>query len=92
MHWCMSLYIESNFSNALNDMDVACKSILLSSSKILLLISPKWTLFEGVKDSIKNGSRICVFSIGGHGKLNWQMVWFFFLQVFLWQCVEIDED
>jgi hypothetical protein len=40
-----------------------------------LLISPKWTLFEGVKDSIGNGSRICVFSIGGHGKLNWQMAY-----------------
>jgi hypothetical protein len=30
-------------------------------------------LFEGVKNSIRNGSRICVFSIGGHGKLNRQM-------------------
>jgi hypothetical protein len=29
--------------------------------------------FEGVKDSIGNGSRFCVFSIGGHGKLNQQM-------------------
>jgi hypothetical protein len=41
-----------------------------------LLISPKWTLFEGVKDSIRNGSRICVFSIWGHGKLNYK--WFDF--------------
>jgi hypothetical protein len=37
--------------------------------KNLLLISPKWTLFEGVKNFIKNGSRIYVVSIGGHGKL-----------------------
>ncbi len=81
------LSIGSNFSNALNDMDVVCKSILLCSLKILLLISPKWTIFEGVKDSIGNGSRIYVFSIQGHGKLNQQMAWFFFLQVFLWQCV-----
>jgi hypothetical protein len=48
-----------------------------------LLISPKWTLFEGAIDTIGNGSRICVLSIGDHGKLNWQMAWFFFLQVFL---------
>jgi hypothetical protein len=51
-----------------------------------LLISPIWTLFEGVKDSIGNGSRICVFSIGRHGKLNRQMGWFCFLQFFL-RCV-----
>jgi hypothetical protein len=44
----VSLSIESNFSNALNDIDVVCRSILLSSLKILLLISPKWTLFEGI--------------------------------------------
>ncbi len=75
----VSLSIESNFSNALNDIDVVYKSILLSSLKILLLISPKWTLFEGIKNSIGNGSRFCVFFIGGHGKLNQQMVWFFFL-------------
>jgi hypothetical protein len=30
------LSIESNFSNALNDIDVVYKSILLSSLKILL--------------------------------------------------------
>jgi hypothetical protein len=47
-----------------------------------LLISPKWTLLEGVKYSTGNGSRICVFPIGSHGKLNQQMAWFFFLQVF----------
>ncbi len=57
----VSLSIEINFGNALNDIDIVCKLILLSSLKILLLISPKWTLFEGVKDSIENGSRICVF-------------------------------
>ncbi len=63
------LSIENNFSNTLNDINVICKSILLSSLKNLLLISPKWTLFEGVKNFIKNGSRIYVVSIGGHGKL-----------------------
>ncbi len=86
------LFIKSNFSSVLNDIDVVCKSILLSSLKILLLISPKWTLFDGVKDSIGNGSRICVFSIGGHGKLNWQMAWLFFLQVFLWWCVCLEDN
>ncbi len=35
------LSIESNFNNALNDIDVVCRSILLSSSKNLLLISLK---------------------------------------------------
>ncbi len=83
----VSLSIQSNFSKVLNDLDVVYKSILLSFSKIILLIPPKWTLFEGVKDSIGNGSRICVFSIGGHGKLNQQMAWFFFVQVFLQWCV-----
>jgi hypothetical protein len=47
--------------------------------KNLLLISPKWTLFEGVKNFIMNSSKIYVFSIGGHGKLNRQMARFFFL-------------
>jgi hypothetical protein len=37
----VSLSIESNFNNAVNHIDVVCKSILLSSLKILLLISPK---------------------------------------------------
>jgi hypothetical protein len=37
----VSLSIESNFSNMLNDINVVCKSILLSSLKIILLISPK---------------------------------------------------
>jgi len=37
----VSLSIEINFSNVLNEIDVVCKSILLSSLKILLLISPK---------------------------------------------------
>ncbi len=73
------LSIESNFSNMLNDINVICKSILLSSLKNLLLISPKWTLFEGVKNFIMNSSKIYVFSIGGHGKLNRQMARFFFL-------------
>ncbi len=40
-----------------------------------LLISRKWTLFEGVKDSIGNGSRFYFISIGGHGKLNQQMAY-----------------
>ncbi len=35
------LSIERNLNNVLNDIDVVCKSILLSFSKILLLISPK---------------------------------------------------
>ncbi len=73
------LFVERNFSNALNDINVVCNAILLSSLKILLLISPKWTLFEGIKNYIGNGSRFCVFFIGGHAKLNQQMVWFFFL-------------
>jgi hypothetical protein len=59
----VSLSIKNNYSNVLNDIDVVCKSILLSSSNILLLISPKWTLFEGVKDSIGNGSRFIYFSM-----------------------------
>jgi hypothetical protein len=37
----VSLSIERNFSNALNDIDVVYKSILLSSSKTILIISPK---------------------------------------------------
>jgi hypothetical protein len=61
------LSIEKNYSNALNDIDVVCKSILLSLLKTLLIISLKWTLFEGVKISIGNGSKFCVRSIGGHG-------------------------
>jgi hypothetical protein len=68
----VSLFIKSNFSNALNDINVICKSILLSSSKILLLIYLNM-FFEGVKDSTGNGLRICVFSIRGYGKLNQQM-------------------
>ncbi len=51
------LSIENNSSNALNDIDVICKSFLLSSSKLLLIISHKWTLFEGVKIFIGNGSK-----------------------------------
>ncbi len=35
------LSIKKNFNNVINDMDVVCKSILLSSLQILLLISPK---------------------------------------------------
>jgi hypothetical protein len=37
----VSLSIEKKISNVLNDIDVVYKSILLSSLKILLLISPK---------------------------------------------------
>jgi len=37
----VSLSIERNFSNVLNDIDVVYKSILLSSSKKKLIISPK---------------------------------------------------
>jgi hypothetical protein len=55
------IYKKNNFSNALNDIDVVYKSFLLSSLKICLLISHKWTLFEGVNDSIKNGSRFFYF-------------------------------
>ncbi len=51
----VSLFIDNNFSNVLNDIDVVSKSILLNSSKFLLLISPKWTLFERVKVSMGNG-------------------------------------
>ncbi len=35
------LSIEKNYSNALNDIDVVCKSILLSLLKTLLIISLK---------------------------------------------------
>jgi len=85
----MNVFLSLNFffNHVLNDKDVVCKSILLHSLKCFLLISPKWTHFEGVKHSIGNDSKIWGFSIGGHGKLNWQMAWFFFLQVFLWRCV-----
>jgi hypothetical protein len=38
---CVSFSIKNHFNNALNDIDVICKSILLSLLKILLLISPK---------------------------------------------------
>jgi hypothetical protein len=38
------LYIESNYSITLNDIDVVYKSILLSSVSLFLLISPKYWL------------------------------------------------
>ncbi len=53
----VSLFIKRNSSNVLNDIDVVCKSILLSSLK-KLLISLKQTFFEKAKIFIWNVSRI----------------------------------
>jgi hypothetical protein len=70
----VSLSLEIDSKNVVNDIvGVVCRSILLNSSKKLLLISFKWVLSEGDKFSSGIGSIICVFSIRGHGKLKQQI-------------------
>jgi hypothetical protein len=48
----------------------------------LLLISLKWVFSKENKFSNDVSLRIFVSSIVGDGKLKWQLVWFFFQQVF----------
>jgi hypothetical protein len=70
----ISLFMEIDSKNVVNGIvDVVCRSILLNSNK-RLLISFQWVFFsKGDKFPSGVGSKICVSSIGGHGKLKSQV-------------------
>jgi hypothetical protein len=66
----VSLSMEIDYNNVVNDIvSVVCRSILLSSSKKLLLISLKRVFSKGDKFLSSIGSIICVSSRRDHGKI-----------------------
>ncbi len=83
-------YFQSFFFDLCRKQDHFLVSLEIITFFVYFTMLSPWTFFEGVKDSIGNGSKTFVLSIG-HGKLK-QMAWFFFLHVFCNNAFELHED